>query len=369
MNIDRLEKLNEAIKLYIAGQKICDISILLSIPAPTLYFEFKKRNINKGKVHLTDDQNKYIIELYKSGVSRKDISNKLNCHITSITKILRNNNFCGFEYITEEVSNKIANMYNTGKSLNEISQELNICMTTIHNHCKKHNIIIKQVGGKFVLTNPHFFETLTEDSSYMLGFFIADGCLMNSKNRKGTLSFGLDIQDQYMVENFKNLIGSPHKIRKDLKNKRHMASIVLTDQTVYDSIIKWGIPKTRKTYNLDSCNMLFEQLQKNNFEKDFIRGFLDGDGCIYVGKNSSNYISFTAYSNEFLESINNCIIRNTNVASGFFIRINNSHRLSFYGKDRIMKILNWIYNPSPKLFLLRKFNKYDQLKNKFSNLK
>lgn len=145
-----------------------------------------------------------------------------------------------------------------------------------------------------------------------------------------------------------------------------MVSITLTDQILYNSIVSWGIPEKRKTYNLDSCKTLFEKLKHAKCERDFIRGFLDGDGCIYVDANTSNYISFTAYSKDFLESINNCIVNNTIISNGSFINVVNSWRLSFFGKERITKILEWIYNPLPKLLLRRKFEKWEQLKAKYN---
>ena len=145
-----------------------------------------------------------------------------------------------------------------------------------------------------------------------------------------------------------------------------MSSLSITDDDLYNSIINWGLPRKHKTYNLDSCTYLFNELSKTQHSKDFIRGFLDGDGCIYVAKNKYNHkITFTSVSKNFLISIDNCLIDNLNINKGYFQNITSKNKnywtLMYSGGNRIPKILNWLYYPNVNLFLIRKREKWENL--------
>jgi hypothetical protein len=359
MTTDTSQEMNRAIQLYVDGGNINEISTKTNVPTSSIYAELMKRNIPTrcGNKHLTVNDIEDICKLFKSGVTRKELALKFGYHKSSITNVLAKQQLIGNIYLSEELSQKIVTLYESNVSLSTISKMLNISMTTIHNHCKNHGLLLRNVGGRFDLEHPDFFETLTAESAYMLGIFIADGCLMTRKHRHGVLSFGLNLDDEYMVKNFQKLLGSPHKIRY----YNNMASITITNQRVYNSITALGIPGKRKTYNLDECKPLFDKLSETTYERDFIRGFLDGDGSIHYSPKKAHSVSFTAYSKKFLESIDKCIIRNVKVTNGYFISVGNSWRISYGGRNKVTKILKWIYESTSGLCLLRKKEKWDKI--------
>jgi len=98
-------------------------------------------------------------------------------------------------------------------------------------------------------------------------------------------------------------------------------------------------------------------LDKKSLTKDLIRGFLDGDGSIYLSKSYYHKISFCGYSKEFLESIDEYICKNTRISKGYFLQKRNTWSLSYSGKQRIIKIINWIYYSDMKIFMQRKYDK------------
>jgi len=361
MGIEKTKTINQAIALYVHGKSVADIANELHIPSSTIFWALRKANVptRNGKPHLNKEQQEQIIHLFQSGRSRKDIAKIFGCHISSVISILCKYGFIGATYVSDKKSNEIAKMYIAGESLNQISKKLHISTTTVFNHCKKHNIITKTIGNRFELTHPNFFEILTAESAYFLGFFIADGCLMSRTGRNGTFSFGVNISDAYMVEIFQKSLGAPHKISIN----KGIARITITNEKVYKSLVAFGIPEKRKTYNLGDCSNLFCKLTNSNYARDFIRGFMDGDGCIFFNeKRGSHYVSFTAFSKSFLISIESLIRKRLNIEGKYVLQNNKYWRLNYYRKPVIEKLLGWIYNPEPTLQLSRKRQKWEYIK-------
>ena len=101
----------------------------------------------------------------------------------------------------------------------------------------------------------------------------------------------------------------------------------------------------------------------NEYQRDFIRGYFDGDGwftntekCFQVGIiGTENFIS------GFLEKVKGLI--NTNNTIFEVHRENGAKRYVFGSYNDVSNFLNWIYKDS-NIFLDRKYNQYlDFIKN------
>lgn len=128
--------------------------------------------------------------------------------------------------------------------------------------------------------NEHYFDQIdTEEKSYWLGFIMADGCV-----HKNTLSIGLQSGDKGHIEKFRNSIGSTHKINTRLnkdgysKSGTYSSRICVSNKYMVNVLKKIGIME-RKTYYAKPLNCIPEE-----FEKDFWRGMIDGDGHISIHK-------------------------------------------------------------------------------------
>jgi hypothetical protein len=209
----------------------------------------------------------------------------------------------------------VVELLNNNLSLTEVAKKLNKPTTSVYSaYIRNKDIIceIKKENKKY--TNDSFFSEInTEIQAYLLGFFLADGCIHSDSNR---MEINIQKDDKYILELFQKYIAPDSKIfyknRKDiLINRKEQGTIRYSSIEIKNSLeIKWNI-KSKKTYD-DNFVFPFKNLNKSLI-RHFIRGFFDGDG--YVGQNgiTNNILfSFVTTSEQFANQLaeytcfNNC---------------------------------------------------------------
>lgn len=141
-----------------------------------------------------------------------------------------------------------------------------------------------------------YFDNIdTELKAYFLGLIYADGAIVSNKNRQKQLIISLQEDDGYILETLCNEITPQRKITianppSVIKNnwKKRAVYKVSSDQ-ICDSLIKLGCGPRKSI-----VGMQFPVLKKELIPH-FIRGFFDGDGCIYNKVVSNTYVRKTAY--------------------------------------------------------------------------
>lgn len=101
--------------------------------------------------------------------------------------------------------------------------------------------------------------------------------------------------------------------------------------------------------------------------KYFIRGYFDGDGCLYVKKTENRkciiQIIFTSGSFEFLKTLSENLSLYSKTSTGCIYENCRSYKLSYKKRDRIA-ILNFIYNKLENApYLERKFNIFKRIQS------
>lgn len=145
------------------------------------------------------------------------------------------------------------------------------------------------MGYKYKVNHEYFDDIDSEYKAYMLGLIYADGCVKQPKgNRQKCLVISLQEEDGYILDKFskdacggsKYLLNPPSV---EFKGWKKRSVVNLTSNHLCDRLIKLGciIKKSQ-------LGMTFPMLDKS-MEPHFIRGFLDGDGSIIIGKVSYNY--------------------------------------------------------------------------------
>lgn len=128
--------------------------------------------------------------------------------------------------------------------------------------------------------NEYYFDNIdSEDKAYWLGFILADGCV-----HKNTLQIGLQLIDKLHLEKFKKSIESTHKIVDE--KKRPVSTISINNFYMVSRLKELGIME-RKSKIAKPLNCIPEE-----FERDFWRGMVDGDGCVKLSTyktGSGNY--------------------------------------------------------------------------------
>lgn len=220
----------------------------------------------------------------------------------------------------------------------------------------------------FKSVDKDFFRKWSSDMAYVLGFFAADGYI--TVNRRGGQFWCIQITDKELLEEIKRVIKAEHKIsvRTSKKiNESDKYRLQIGSIEMCDDLRKLGMTE-RKTKSLTVPSV------PEKFLFDFIRGYFDGDGNVWVGylnKQRENptlilQTAFTSCSYDFLEYFLQKL-RSLGVEKGGIYKIKETYsRLQFSTVDSL-KLYNFMYNRlgSSKLFLKRKkdvFEKYMKLR-------
>ena len=113
--------------------------------------------------------------------------------------------------------------------------------------------------------------------AYVLGFFVADGCITISKNRENNpYTFNITSVDLEHLYNIKKVLNSDYKVGKKSNGRGNVAyQISIRNSVLAQDLMDLGI-FPRKTYNLKPVKV------PQKYFADFVRGFFDGDGSVYI---------------------------------------------------------------------------------------
>jgi len=141
--------------------------------------------------------------------------------------------------------------------------------------------------------NEKYFDDLTEDSAYWLGFLYADGYVRLKDGKSGEMKIKLKNTDKDHLEKFKNQIESSNPIKcgvnKDDGSK--FCYMMVNSTHIVKKLFDLGCLEN-KTFKI-RLPILNENLMSH-----FIRGYFDGDGCIHKVKNRPNSFTVSICSNK-----------------------------------------------------------------------
>lgn len=250
--------------------------------------------------------------------------------------------------------------YNT-KTYKEIDKSLGLTEYQIKHRIQRHLKITLSKRKK------HFykydvFKTENPNKYYILGLIASDGNLYNDgyKNRY-KVSISSNKSDRCILEKINSMICDT-KIVFDRKNQ-NLSELVLYDKVIYDEIKKYNINEN-KSLSLDYPNNIPLQ-----YQKDFIRGYFDGDGSLSISK-KGNYEKLTIQflgTKKFLSGIMNVINENLFISCKNILNTNSKIKSLRYFTKEARTIMNWLYSDENALKLNRKYDKYKQYIDKFND--
>jgi len=203
--------------------------------------------------------------------------------------------------------------------------------------------------------------------AYVLGFFAADGYI--TVNRRGGQFWCFDIMDKKLIEQIKVIIESNHKIsiRKRKNGKYTNYRLQIGSIEMCDDLRKLGYHE-KKTKNLSVPHV------PNLYFADFIRGYFDGDGNVWIGcthkerkvRTFAIQTVFTSCSEKFLREIKKRL-ETFDITPGVLRRGSENYYRLTYSIRSSLKLHDFMYNGlgASKLFLQRKrdvFARYIKLR-------
>lgn len=204
----------------------------------------------------------------------------------------------------------------------------------------------------------NLMEIKSPQAAYILGFIWADGYLYKKSN---TCSIEIIKSDLDVLE---NIFTSIYPWKKSYRNRPHrqpQGCLYTTNKALVDFLREYKYQNKTVT-----CPKSIIEKIPIKWQYLWWRGYLDGDGCIYVNKTNHCYqITFAgAYQSdwsgrkEFLDILK--VSSNIQFSKKPLSKSSNL-RITSYVNCR--KLLDYIYQDNIQIGLPRKLQKYEELKN------
>ena len=209
--------------------------------------------------------------------------------------------------------------------------------------------------------NKDFFKTWSQEMAYVLGFFSADGSML--ENNRGAHFIEFHITDLEVIKIIQKALGSNHAISKrNLNNKwKTLYRLQIGSKEIFFDLENLGFTQAK------SKKMRLPNIPQE-FLADFVRGYFDGDGCVYFkqhkvkDRKKPKWIfssRFTSGGKLFLENIHEALYGV--VHKGFIVTKKRNgevyaYELVFSHRDSLA-LFRFLYNNSSYgLRLTRKYN-------------
>ncbi len=216
------------------------------------------------------------------------------------------------------------------------------------------------VGIKYRV-NENFFDKWNPVMAYVLGYWYADGSMYPSV--RGSYINVTSI-DRSTIEKIKNWLSSEHTIRKDERstgaNNKTRFVLRIGNKSLYNSLIRLGL------YPSKSLSVRLPPIP-NKFFSHFVRGYFDGDGCVYLYQTKGVRqeliikklsIIFTSGSNDFLRDLLMRLKRHLNLKQSRVYEGQRAFQLRFSTADTV-DLFKFLYkNMDDELWLDRKFQRF-----------
>lgn len=303
---------------------------------------------------IPEEKKRMGIKLLSSGIKVSQVAKQTEISKTELKRMRKKFGipFSPNKYDTKTVKRILSN-YKKGLSAHQISKKLNLSETSIFRRVHRANIARSSKEGallyyktKPLRKNEDFFSRIdTEEKAYWLGFFAADGCVYE---KRSTISFHLSLRDKEHLQKFADLFWG--KIKPI--SERPMIKFCLGSIRLCTDLISLGIvPRKSKILSSDVISNLSNDLQRH-----FIRGYFDGDGCLYA---KGPAFSIASGSEGFLLKIQSllCEACHLNKTKLFFNpRGRGCFSLCWGGALNVNKIQHYLYTGA-NIWLKRKYKK------------
>lgn len=337
-------------KLGISQQKVYNALIIAGV---------ERRNPADTAKKLSLQQIQQLQLDYLSGLNTSELSKKYGICVWSVCNYLnkagvkRRTSAESLEKLTEEQQNKIVRLYETGKSLDACAKSYGVSNGTISRIISKRSTV-RLVRRQF---DENFFEVIdTPIKAYWFGFLAADGYAKKSGSNYH-ITINLKAADVGHLEKFKKALKSDHKIklvsRENPFGRFPSVRFELSSKKMVEDLHRNGLYKFKS-----ECVM---PLLHNNLQNHFWRGFMDGDGwiCFYKNKRDRKGIdrgwakAVLGFCGDkrTMEQLRDILIK-CGANNNKVIPNGTIWRIQYAGLRQVQRISDWLYRDSESATVL-----------------
>lgn len=214
--------------------------------------------------------------------------------------------------------------------------------------------------------NKHYFHEIDSDiKAYLFGFIFADGYVVyNEKTRTYELAMQLQSQDKYILDALNKELGGVHdithknpqdKIINGIKTRSGHTDVlrVYSKDIVYDLMEHGVVPDKTHNYKLPKVT--------DEYFFDFLRGYIDGDGCYY---DNHGYMGMhiTCASMDILNWLQ-FMLDAYDIHTSIYKEKELKYRLVCTNENVLADLVQFLYHDNFSLCLSRKYDKVKHLLN------
>lgn len=254
---------------------------------------------------------------------------------------------------------EVYDYFKQGHSALECVEHFGYCERSVYNY-------LRSYGAKFMhvkenTQNRTYFSHIdNEFKAYYLGLIAADASISKKTNR---VIFTIQSKDDYIFKKLKKELECVNKIRRrqvfDKRTRKHNASTSFQFSSPQ-------IKKDLKANGVDenkSHSFIFPVKTPRHLFRHFLRGLLDGDGCIHTSH--SGKVDFIS-TKQFLEVLNQLLFNNKEKIYPKQ-KTKNVWVMNIQRAATCVDLLNYLYEDG-RIYLKRKYRKYQQLKKQTLSL-
>ena len=321
----------------------------------------KKHGFIKGKPdrikynYVREHEEEFVKDWVEGVLTQSELEEKYKCPYTNLYSRSNELNIYRKSFEETDKCKEMINDWITHSFSNtEICTKYDICESTLHNILRKNNINIenKWNGRQYFFNEKYFDDIDDEHKAYWLGFIYADGY---HNPRRYSLSITLQEEDNEILQKFYQDINC-NRIVDKIYNKQYNKFYVkayVQHPHLSKVLFKQGVPND-KSFKIRFPS---DDIVPYELKRHFIRGYLDGDGCITIPQNKSkiawSIIGNYDCMNEMKQHIEENIL---------------NYSINIHPKDSIYTIgkcgrfvtqtfLDWLYKDAT-IYLQRKYDKY-----------
>lgn len=231
-------------------------------------------------------------------------------------------------------------LYLSGKEKNtvELDKMFKVAKGSCYGLLKRRNLLKYTYSDVVLKLDQNYFNNIdTQEKAYFLGLIAADGCVSKKTN---AISIAMVYEDSknildFFLKELKSNLKTHIRVdkRTDCKRKTQ-CTLVVHSKVLKNALISHGILPNKTT------SLTFPKINKE-FNKDFIRGFIDGDGSFFYKRGVLCTSIVGTY--KFLESMQDILCEEINCSKTKLIKHQTGVYYLRFGCKNTIKLRNLIY--------------------------
>jgi len=342
----------EIVKFYTSGISTCELGKRFGVSNASIYLFLRDDcGVEIRKRPSIDDYKDKILPLYDKGLSCYGIARQVGLNKSTCERYCRK---LGLDFSANSKNrdvpvktqiDQIIKDYENGLGCTRLSKKYNTTETTINKLLRTNGYKARYLHT-YSIPKKFFDQIDTEEKSYILGIFTADG--HNAKN----CTFQIQLVDKQIVHDIKIAMGYTGPIYERISgkpNRKPTYTLNIYSRRICQRLSELGCPncKTFITKMPDETDL------PKSLVVHYIRGLLDGDGSFHTcGK---NLVCTMAGTIDILTSIQMFLKEEIGIDSKIYYHNNKTYILRVHKRKDLSKFVTWLYKDAT-IYLHRKYN-------------